>query len=664
MNKSLLLSVVVLAGCHQAKVPPGLPVIVAVVPTTKTVFPGDSAPFIATVSSAADASVTWAVSEGASCGTVASDGTFTAAYKGGTCHIVATSKQDSTKSATATVTVAPTCDWTQFGGSSSHRGAACTPGQAMHSVLAQVVMDPMVTAAVADAGDLLTHYQAPLLVGDDVYVEVKSGTYTPACAPQPCTDAPGRWNSENWSEQYYHWESGQLVQKWSYWSDWKPAPEAIAVWEPVFQAAVFGDSLYVQGANGTVIKVARATGTATASFNPFTTANANAYSGPITVDALGNVFYNVVQFDPDNPSTADSAGAWLVKVASNGSVSKVDYATLVPEAPAAAANTCIVPLVSCDIASAPCTTLPFTQLDYDNSKSVCGSQRPTVNLVVAIDKGVVFTASKAHFNSDYSYVIAVNVADLTLKWDASLRGHLADGCGVYESRNTTAAQDVTRLSACPSTLTPGYLHETAAAPAGELSDVSTSSPVALPDGSVILGAYTGYNDVMGHLFKFDSQGQYESAFAFGWDTSPAVYVHDNTYSIVEKDSHYGPGPYDIIELDAQLRPEWAYQSIDTDVCVRDANATVVCGPEDLQTERRPEHLNGFEWCVNAPAVDPHGTVFANSEDGFIFAINDGGSKRDSMFLQQALGAAYTPVSIDYQGRIYALNSGVLTVIGK
>jgi hypothetical protein len=35
-----------------------------------------------------------------------------------------------------------------------------------------------------------------------------------------------------------------------------------------------------------------------------------------------------------------------------------------------------------------------------------------------------------------------------------------------------------------------------------------------------------------------------------------------------------------------------------------------------------------------------------------------------VFLDLALGAAYTPLSIDPKGRIYAMNNGKLTVLGK
>jgi len=77
-----------------------------------------------------------------------------------------------------------------------------------------------------------------------------------------------------------------------------------------------------------------------------------------------------------------------------------------------------------------------------------------------------------------------------------------------------------------------------------------------------------------------------------------------------------------------------------------------------------EHADGFEWCINAPAVDRDGTVYATSEDGQFYAIGQGGTLRATVFRDEAEGAAYTPLSLDAAGRIYALNNGELTVLGR
>jgi len=76
------------------------------------------------------------------------------------------------------------------------------------------------------------------------------------------------------------------------------------------------------------------------------------------------------------------------------------------------------------------------------------------------------------------------------------------------------------------------------------------------------------------------------------------------------------------------------------------------------------HNNGFEWCINAPAIDLIGNVYANSEDGNLYVIRQGGSLLGNIFLNQALGAAYTPLSLGPDGRIYTENDGILFAVGR
>jgi hypothetical protein len=77
-----------------------------------------------------------------------------------------------------------------------------------------------------------------------------------------------------------------------------------------------------------------------------------------------------------------------------------------------------------------------------------------------------------------------------------------------------------------------------------------------------------------------------------------------------------------------------------------------------------DHPYGFEWCINAPAVDAIGNVYANSEDGRLYVIAQGGRKVGSLFTNLALGAAYTPLALGDDGRIYTQNDGHLFVIGE
>ena len=74
-------------------------------------------------------------------------------------------------------------------------------------------------------------------------------------------------------------------------------------------------------------------------------------------------------------------------------------------------------------------------------------------------------------------------------------------------------------------------------------------------------------------------------------------------------------------------------------------------------------------CVNAPVVDRNGVVYTNSEDGRLYAIDQGHTgvftaPAQSLFLNLAIGAAYTPLSLQYNGRVLTQNDGHLFVVGE
>src|SRR5437868_12312193 len=72
--------------------------------------------------------------------------------------------------------------WTQWGANPQHSGAVAVAGQSAVHQLADIVYDQFVSAEQRESGgDLLAHYQSPLLDGQDVYFTVKSGSY-PACS--------------------------------------------------------------------------------------------------------------------------------------------------------------------------------------------------------------------------------------------------------------------------------------------------------------------------------------------------------------------------------------------------------------------------------------------------------------------------------------------------
>jgi hypothetical protein len=68
--------------------------------------------------------------------------------------------------------------------------------------------------------------------------------------------------------------------------------------------------------------------------------------------------------------------------------------------------------------------------------------------------------------------------------------------------------------------------------------------------------------------------------------------------------------------------------------------------------------------VNAAAVDTNGIVYADNEDGYLYAINQRGALQQKIFLERAISAGYTPTSIGGDGTIYAENAGHLIAIGN
>lgn len=552
-------------------------------------------------------------------------------------------------------------DWPQWGRSPQHDGSADVVAQPMDAILANVVYDPFVPQEKEESGDdLLAHYPVPLLEGDSVYLGAKTGTYT-SCSPPgsggPAPCGADAWGTQVWSVKKLTWRGGVLTEAWTFETDWKPVPNGPgpAGWEPVFHPVLTRDFLWVPGAFGAVYQVAKDSGQVVARIAPFATGNLNVFvAGGLAADSAGNVYYDAVQLSPTDPWNSDVLGAWLVKVAPTGAATVATFAALVPGAP---------PAGSACVGSFSGQSLPWPPSPTATPASApCGSQRPGVNVIPAIaPDGTVYTVSRAHLNDRYSYLVAA-ATDLSPRWAASLRGILDDGCGVLVPPNGTPG-------GCRAGATPGVDPATNQPPAGRVVDQSSSSPVVLPDGTVLYGAYTRYNGSRGHLLHFDGAGRALDSYDFGWDITPAVFRHGATHSIVVKDNRYDVGSYcdddafcpvpppryTLTQLDAHLRPEWSYQNTTDQSCRRAADGTVSCTPAPP---------GGFEWCVNQPAVDAAGVIHANAEDGWVYAIGQGGVLLQRLFLDQALGAAYTPISIGGDGLVYAQNGGRLFVVGR
>jgi len=266
--------------------------------------------------------------------------------------------------------------------------------------------------------------------------------------------------------------------------------------------------------------------------------------------------------------------------------------------------------------------------------------------------------------------VAVN-NDLSPRWISALSDRLHDGCNVLLPPNGQpgGCRAGAATGVDPAQNRPG---------AGRVVDDTSSSPVVAPDGAIFFGAYTRYNYSQGHLMKTSPGGQFLAAYPFGWDDTPAIFVHDGTYSLLTKDNQYGgigsycddesacpgdrsgtnpayPEAYFMTRLNADLEVEWRWQNSNPLSCSRDSHGHVTCVSD---------HPFGFEWCVNAPAVDRNGVVYGNSEDGNVYVIRSDGTLREHLFLNLALGAAYTPLSIALDGKVYVQNDGHLFVVGK
>jgi hypothetical protein len=564
--------------------------------------------------------------------------------------------------------------WPQWALNAQHTGEVSIEGQHLNRNLVNIVYDPLVpqeTGPNAGGGNLLIHYQAPLVDGNNVYMMFKSGTFD-----------PNDYSTQTWGETKYSWSGTTLVTTWQFTTDWKAPGSLNDFWEPVFHPALANGFLYVPGAGGSIWKVDKSTGTGTR-INPFNNVSASRYTAsPLTVDSSGRILYNVVELVAGTPDfyNDDVVDSFIIRVSPNGHIEKVSYSTLTTGTPAGTAqcanafSTDPLPWPPSPTAVAPTVT--------------CGTQRPGLNIAPAIaPNGTIYVATRAHLLSRETWLLAIN-SNLTQKWIRSMRNRFNDGCGVpHSSGGQLPANGApggcragANLGVDPATNTSG---------GGRILDDSSASPVVAPDGSIIFGVYTRYNYAQGHLLHFASNGNFLGSYKFGWDDTPGIFTGgeneqalnnqgDDSYGIVTKDNHYGnvgsycndntfcppdrnandpgyPEQYFVSQLDHNLNIEWSYQNTNTLSCTRDQFGNITCVSD---------HPHGFEWCVNAFIIDSNGVVYANSEDGNLFALNQGGTVKQKIFQQLAIGAAYTPTSIGGDGRIYSQNDGHLFVVGN
>jgi len=568
------------------------------------------------------------------------------------------------------LTAPATPSWPQWAQNPQHTGFLNVKGQDLNRIVADIVYDPLVPQEQAlNEGDLLVHYQVPLVEGNDVYMESKAGNYN-----------KGTYSSQSWHQNRFTWINNVLTKVWTFDSDWVPPGSQNDFWEPVYHAVLANGFVYDPGRGGTIFKLNKADGSVVTRINPFgKMIDPNTFTvSPLTADSAGNVYYNVLKLQDNGPFYHnDAVDSWIVKVARDDSISMRSYTGLNPAAPT---GLCQGVFSNAELPWPP-------SADAVPPMVPCGLQRVGLNIAPAIsaDGQTLYTLTRGHFliGARHSSLLALNTSDLSLKWATSLRDRFHDGCGVPPSQGGTLppngqpggcrdlgpAGNAAILGNDPAQNSPG---------AGRVLDDSSSTPTVAPDGSILYGAYSRYNYAQGHMMRFSASGQFLGAFGFGWDTTPGIYEHDGTYSIVIKNNHYSglgsycnvaafcpedrsatnpqsPEEFFITQLRPDMSIEWSFKNTNTLSCSRAADGTISCVDD---------HPHSFEWCVNAPVIDRQGTVFANSEDGNLFAISQGGLLKQKIFQQLALGAAYTPTSLGGDGKIYTQNAGHLFVVSR
>jgi hypothetical protein len=134
------------------------------------------------------------------------------------------------------------------------------------------------------------------------------------------------------------------------------------------------------------------------------------------------------------------------------------------------------------------------------------------------------------------------------------------------------------------------------------------------------------------------------------------YCNDSTACPRDRGAVYPNNPprFFLSSFSPNLVKEWGWQNTNTLSCSRDSSGDVTCVSD---------HPFGFEWCVNAVAIDKTGHVFADSEDGNLYEVKNG-ELVQYLFLDLSLGAAYTPTGLDSDGHIYGQNFGTLKVVGN
>src|SRR5215471_1881571 len=211
---------------------------------------------------------------------------------------------------------------------------------------------------------------------------------------------------------------------------------------------------------------------------------------------------------------------------------------------------------------------------------------------------------------------------------------------------------------------------------GFLTDDSTASPTAGPDGDVYYGILEnpfGSNHARGWLLHFNSAlSQTKLPGAFGWDATASVvsatlvpsYHGTSAYLLLVKYNNYAGAGGDGVNKVAILDPNAAMTDPISGVSVMQEVLTIAGPTPDDEFPALPHAVR--EWCINTAVVDQFTkSALVNSEDGTLYRWDfTTNTLTEHVVLTSGVGEAYTPTLVGVDGTVYAINNATLFAVGE
>ncbi len=218
------------------------------------------------------------------------------------------------------------------------------------------------------------------------------------------------------------------------------------------------------------------------------------------------------------------------------------------------------------------------------------------------------------------------------------------------------------------------LLDPASATLARVSDDSTASPTAGPDGDVYFGVLEstfGAHNGRGWLLHFNAT--LTTSFApggFGWDDTASIvpaatvpsYAGGSAYLLMTKYNNYaGVGSGNGSNRLAVVDPRATQVDAISGLTIMKEILTIL-GPTFESGTSGPVK----EWCINTAAVDPlTKSILVNSEDGYLYRWDVSTNRLTQRIqLTSGIGESYTPTAIGADGAVYAVNNAVLFSIAR